>query len=266
MGVLSNNRAQIVSGGLISASFVSDVYDVLTGNSLEDVSISGSLTITGSLIADLTGTASTASYVELAQTASYVENAVSSSYAVTASYAENANISISSSYAETASYSVVTLIDSASLSDSASYAFTASYVETAQTASYVELAQTASYVENAVSASYAPAPAPEYKVYSAMLRQSGTGAPTERKVFKNTLTNSITFSRVSTGVYSVTCADITGVDATTTNAFVLTSGIGQGSIKVSNFYGGYGTISVYNHLAAGVDNYLLDLYFELRIY
>lgn len=66
MGVLSDNRAQIVSGGLISASFVSDVYDVLTGNSVEDISISGSLSVTGSLIADLTGTAATASYVETA--------------------------------------------------------------------------------------------------------------------------------------------------------------------------------------------------------
>ena len=94
MGVLSDNRAQIVNGGLISASFVSDVYDVLTGNSLENVSISGSLTITGSLIADLTGTAS---------------------------------------YAETASYSIVTLIDSASLADSASYAIIAGQLSDVQT-------------------------------------------------------------------------------------------------------------------------------------
>jgi len=64
MGVLDTNRSQIVNGGLISASFVSDLYDVLTGNSLQDVSITGSLTITGSLIGNLTGTAETASYAE----------------------------------------------------------------------------------------------------------------------------------------------------------------------------------------------------------
>lgn len=96
MGVLSNNRAQIVSGGLISASFVSDVYDVLTGNSLEDVSISGSLSVTGSLIADLTGTASTASYVETAQTASYILNAVSASYSETSSFYSGDSITTTS--------------------------------------------------------------------------------------------------------------------------------------------------------------------------
>jgi hypothetical protein len=89
MGVIRDNRTSIVSGGLISASYVSDVYDVLTGNTVENISFSGSVNITGSLIGNLTGTAQTASYVTLAQTASYV------TLAQTASYVENA---ISSSY------------------------------------------------------------------------------------------------------------------------------------------------------------------------
>lgn len=89
MGVIRDNRTSIVSGGLISASYVSDVYDVLTGNTVENISFSGSVNITGSLIGNLTGTAETASYVTLAQTASYV------TLAQTASYVENA---ISSSY------------------------------------------------------------------------------------------------------------------------------------------------------------------------
>lgn len=80
MGVLDVNRNQIVNGGLISASFVSDIYDVLTGNSIQDIAITGSLTVTGSLIGDLTGTAATASYVELSQTSSFSAYAVSSSY------------------------------------------------------------------------------------------------------------------------------------------------------------------------------------------
>jgi hypothetical protein len=92
MGVLNTNRSQIVAGGLISASFVKDLYDVFTGNVIESVSISGSLNITGSIIGTLTGTATTASYVL---------NAVSSSYAVTASYVRNAE---SASYATTSSY------------------------------------------------------------------------------------------------------------------------------------------------------------------
>jgi hypothetical protein len=52
MGVLSTNRAQITSGGLISASFVSDVYDVLTGATADTVVISTTnhgLSVSGSL-------------------------------------------------------------------------------------------------------------------------------------------------------------------------------------------------------------------------
>lgn len=48
MGVLSNNYAQIVPGALISASYVSDIYDVLMGTEREDIMLSGSLNITGS--------------------------------------------------------------------------------------------------------------------------------------------------------------------------------------------------------------------------
>lgn len=99
MGVLDDNRSQIVNGGLISASFVSDLYDVLTGNTLQDVSISGSLNITGSLIGNLTGTADTASYVTLSQTASYVETAQTASYvanAISASYMNGSSVTATS--------------------------------------------------------------------------------------------------------------------------------------------------------------------------
>jgi hypothetical protein len=100
MGVLSNNRSQITSGGLISASFVSDLYDVLTGNTLESVSISGSINVTGSIIGNVIGIASTASYVanavsaSYANTASYVANAVSASFSSTASYVNGVSSSI----------------------------------------------------------------------------------------------------------------------------------------------------------------------------
>jgi hypothetical protein len=92
MGVLNTNRSQIVAGGLISASFVKDIYDVFTGNVTESVSISGSLIVTGSITGSLLGTATTASYVL---------NAVSSSYSATASYVANA---VSASYSTTSSY------------------------------------------------------------------------------------------------------------------------------------------------------------------
>jgi hypothetical protein len=40
MGVIRDNRTSIVSGGLISASYVSDVYNVLTGNTVENIAFS----------------------------------------------------------------------------------------------------------------------------------------------------------------------------------------------------------------------------------
>ena len=98
MGVIRNNRTNIVAGGLISASYVSDVYDVLTANAVEDIVLSGSLGISGSLTANLTGTANTASYVTLAQTASYVTTAQTASYVVNA---------ISSSYMSGSSVTAV---------------------------------------------------------------------------------------------------------------------------------------------------------------
>jgi len=48
MSILDTNRSQITNGGLISASFVSDLYDILTGNEQEDINISGSINIINS--------------------------------------------------------------------------------------------------------------------------------------------------------------------------------------------------------------------------
>lgn len=139
MGVLQNNYAQIVPGALISASYVSDLYDVLTGNEPEDVTISGSFIVSGSAISTVGFTGSLQGTASFAISSSY---ALSSSYAVSASYApfsDSASVSttsVSSSYATvaqtalTASY--VLLIDSSSAADtsiSASYALSASYAQ-----------------------------------------------------------------------------------------------------------------------------------------
>jgi hypothetical protein len=99
MGVIRNNRTNIVAGGLISASYVSDIYDVLTANAVEDVVLSGSLGVSGSLTANLTGTADTASYVILAQSASYVNTAQTASYvvnAISSSYMSGSSITANS--------------------------------------------------------------------------------------------------------------------------------------------------------------------------
>jgi hypothetical protein len=116
MGVLSTNYSQIVPGALISASYVSDIYDVLMGTEPEAITLSGSLTISGSAIAtrgftgSLHGTASyalTASYVhiQVINSSSAADVSISSSYAATASFVKNAQ---TASYAVSASYAPFT--------------------------------------------------------------------------------------------------------------------------------------------------------------
>jgi hypothetical protein len=139
MGVLQNNYAQIVPGALISASYVSDLYDVLTGNETEDVIISGSFVISGSAM-------STVGFIgSLQGTASF---SISSSYTVSSSYA------ISASYAPyTDSASVSLLATSASYANIATTALTASYVLFIDSSSAADTSISSSY---AISASYAP--------------------------------------------------------------------------------------------------------------
>ncbi len=127
MGVFSNNRPYIVPGAVISSSYVSDIYDVLTGQTVESVSISGSLIITGS------------SRITSGVTASLFGT---SSWAVTSSYALNAK---SSSFAQSSSNAVTS-----------SYALRANTVEYITSSSIADLATTASYALNSLSASYAP--------------------------------------------------------------------------------------------------------------
>jgi len=100
MGVIRNNRTNIVAGGLISASYVADVYNVLTANTVEDIVLSGSLGVSGSLHGTLTGTADTASYVlsgSVDGITNYVRNSQTASMTVaTASYVTGSNISVTS--------------------------------------------------------------------------------------------------------------------------------------------------------------------------
>ena len=103
MGVIRNNRTNIVAGGLISASYVADVYNVLTAFAVEDIVLSGSLSVSGSLTAaTLIGTANTASYVLSSSVdgiTNYVRNSQTASMTVaTASYVTGSNISVTSAY------------------------------------------------------------------------------------------------------------------------------------------------------------------------
>jgi len=122
----TNNRLVKGDGGHhINDSSITDDGTLVS----TDSPISSSGGFTGSLHgnADTATTATTASYVTLAQTASFVTTAQTASYVETA---------------QTASF-VTT-------------AQTASYVETAQTASFVTGSDVAGTVSNATSASYAP--------------------------------------------------------------------------------------------------------------
>ena len=116
MGVFSNNRPSIVPGALISSSYMSDIYDVLTGQIRESVVVSGSLVISGSSIITSGVTASLFGTSSWAVTASHALNAK------TASFAQNSNNAITASFASRAG--IIDYVNSSSIAD---LAYTASY-------------------------------------------------------------------------------------------------------------------------------------------
>lgn len=84
MGVFSTNLSEITSGGLISASHASDLYEVLSGSIREDVVISGSFTVSAGTTTllnvnttALTASAISSSYIDLElATPSYKEGRI----------------------------------------------------------------------------------------------------------------------------------------------------------------------------------------------
>jgi hypothetical protein len=96
MGRIRTNKQYIVPGALISASYVSDLYDLVTGNMYEDSVLSGSLTVTGSMYGRLTGTASFADHGFYAFNSSHSIWSDSGSTSLSASVAQFAT---SASYA-----------------------------------------------------------------------------------------------------------------------------------------------------------------------
>jgi hypothetical protein len=154
MGVLSNNFAQIVPGAIISASYVSDIYDVLMGVEVENVMLSGSLNVTGSIIGTLTGTASFSTSASRAISASYVDSA---SYSISASYVQSSSYSISASYVQSSSYSISSSYSlyAVSASYEINYETSSSYAETSSISLSSSFASTSSYSINAISSSYA---------------------------------------------------------------------------------------------------------------
>ena len=98
------SKSGIVDGATVQPWHVTQSIDALTGTRAYDITISGSLNLTGSVqsLNGYTGSLfGTASWAQNAVTASYVLQAVSSSFATTSSYILNA---ISASFAATSSY------------------------------------------------------------------------------------------------------------------------------------------------------------------
>ena len=117
MGVLSTNRSQITSGGLISASFISDVYDVMLGTKEETIILSGSVKVSGSL--NITGNTTgsfTGSLFGTATTASFVANAVTATTALTASFVTGSAVIGTVSNAFTSSISTTSVTSSYAVS------------------------------------------------------------------------------------------------------------------------------------------------------
>ena len=125
---LTLTKTGITTGGTVLPGHVTQSIDALTGILAYDITISGSLTLTGS-IASLNGFTGS-----VLGTSSWANNAIASTTAVTSSYVLNA---VSASFSTTASF--------------VRNAVSASYVLNAVSSSF---SSTASYVQNAVSASY----------------------------------------------------------------------------------------------------------------
>jgi hypothetical protein len=174
MGVFSNNRPNIVPGALISSSYVSDLYDLLSGAKPEAFILSGSLSATGSLqgtasFATSASRALTANTANIASTIS-VQNAIGTgSYFLAMVDSQNID-SASAELVNTQDISyngftgvlsffngVGTVQATATNAISSSRAVSASFATVASTTTSASFASTASYVATASYALNAPA-------------------------------------------------------------------------------------------------------------
>jgi fructose-specific component phosphotransferase system IIB-like protein len=134
------SKTGITTSNTVEAWHVTQSIDALTGAAAYNISISGSLSITGSVVStqgmsgsftgsfggNLNGTALLATSASYALTSSFGSTSISASYALTSSFGST---SISASYAQTASY-VLNAV-SASFATSASTAISSSFATTA---------------------------------------------------------------------------------------------------------------------------------------
>jgi hypothetical protein len=105
-----------------------------------------------------------------------------------------------------------------------------------------------------------------YKVYSALISQSGTSAPTA-KVLKNNLGVTFSFSRSSAGNYLITASsDVFTVDKTAVSYSINTNGSFSNSRMYLYSIGAqFFTLETYNATTA-TDGVITDSFIEIRVY
>jgi hypothetical protein len=106
----------------------------------------------------------------------------------------------------------------------------------------------------------------DYKVYSALISQSGTGAPTA-KVLKNTTGATFSFTRGGTGSFTVTASSNVFTTNKTASLYSLNTGGGYSNAMMNFWYAG-ATIFFIETLSAGslTDGIMIDTFIEVRIY
>ena len=100
------SKSNIVNGNTIQAADVSQSIDAFTGTIAYDITLSGSLQLTGSVKSRNGYTGSLQGTASIATSASYALTATTATSATSASYALTATSAVSSSYATTASFAL----------------------------------------------------------------------------------------------------------------------------------------------------------------
>lgn len=111
---------------------------------------------------------------------------------------------------------------------------------------------------------YIPNTDSPYKVYTALISQSGTDDPTAT-VLENTTGGTVAWTRATTGQYSATFTGVTLVQTKT--AIFCSNGFDTGVIILSSYWANSNTINLYLRNASNttVDG-LLRMNFEIRVY
>jgi hypothetical protein len=221
--ILSNSG--IVTGQPVEAQHVSQSVNALTGAEAYDITISGSLSVTGPVIIDgLTNDAqiNVITFDPVTKQLHYTGSAnlnipTTNTFPYTGSAIISGSLTLTGSFNATGGLTG-SLLGTASNAVSASYASTASYVLNAVSSSF---ASTASYVKNTVSASYAAT--------------------------ASYVLNSVSASYASTASYVVTAQTASYVVTARTASFV----------TASNVYGPFGSNSILSASYAATASYVV---------